>query len=467
MFGGVVYRDYPDPVNVARLDYGALRLIHHMHRYGIRVDLPLLRSIASDIRARQAEIIEEIPGVIGDYRYSKTTCKKTKSLVTFVQVHEPFNINSPDHVAQLLFHHLKVQGEAQVELTATRKRESTSDDVLDPFMKTHPVVPMIAEYRELEKIAGTYAEPLQLMADSDSRIHTHFNPTTASTGRLSSSNPNCQNIPTRSELGRRIRMAFIASPGCVLLSNDLSQIEMRWAAHGSGDSNMIQVFWDGLDIHTKTTCAIFGRDYNTVVGWETTDPARYKAWKAAERAPCKNLGFGVLYGLTPLGLRRNIFNESEGRINWTEEQCTTFIEQFFTVYPGLRDFMDLQYRRAQRYAMVWDAFGRPRLVPEGRSTHKRIRNEGLRKAGNHYEQASAQGTIKLAMAELVPVYEEINTMGKCLPLLQIHDEIISEVDAGIADEVAMLFSSVMSKASPLCVPVESSSDTGERWGELK
>ena len=183
MFGGVQFRDYPDVENIGRLDHNALPLIHAMHTHGIRVDIPLLKAIASDIRARQVEIIASLPDVIGDYQYTKLSKKRTKAGAAFVHIHEPFNINSPNHVAQLLFHHLKVQGDSPVEMTPSMKRESTSDDVLDPYMKVHPVVPMIAEYRELEKIAGTYAEPLQTMADSNSRIHTRFNPTTASTGQ--------------------------------------------------------------------------------------------------------------------------------------------------------------------------------------------------------------------------------------------------------------------------------------------
>lgn len=466
MFGGVEFRDYPDVDNIGKLDFGALPLIHQMHTNGIRVDIPLLKAIASDITTRQTEILADLQTQIGGYQYSKTQKKAVKGAVHFVKVTEPFNIGSPDMVAHLLFKHLRVQGNSQIELVPSHKRESTSDDILEPYAK-HPVVASILEWRELDKIRGTYAEPLQLMADSDSRIHTHFNPTVASTGRLSSSAPNCQNIPTRSKIGKRIRQAFIASPGNVLLSNDLSQIEMRWAAHGSQDETMIQVFWRKEDIHTKTACGVFDRDYDTVTSWEVTDPTRYKSWKAEERAPSKNLGFGVLYGLTPPGLKRNIFNESEGRIDWTEEKCEGFITKFFTVYPGLQGFIDLQHWRAQRFAMVWDAFGRPRLVPEGRSTHKRIRNEGCRKAGNHYEQSSAQGTIKLAMAELAPMYTEMNTLATCLALLQIHDELISEVSREIAEEVAAIISYVMSKASPLLVPVESSSDMAERWGDLK
>ena len=273
------------------------------------------------------------------------------------------------------------------------------------------------------------------------------------------------NIPVRSELGKKIRFAFLSSPNCTLVSADLSQIEMRWAAHGSGDPTMIRVFHEGLDIHATTACNIFGRDYNDVMSWDQSSP-QFKKWKAEERAPSKNLGFGVLYGLTAPGLQRNIFNESSGRIDWTEEKCQGFIDKFFTVYPGLRTLMDIQHRRAQRYAMVWDAFGRPRMVPEGRSAHTRVRNEGLRKAGNHYEQSSAQGTIKLAMAEIHPICEELCQDYRCFPLVQVHDQLIFDVDNEIAQEFGLILQDVMQKSSPLDVPVLSSLDTAERWGAV-
>lgn len=465
MYGGVEYRDYPDPENIHKLDHGCLPIIHAMQKYGFRVDIHLLQAISSDIQLRQAEIVNTIPSLIGSYQYTKVVKKTVKSGTSYVTAYEPFNIGSPDHIAQLLFRELKVQGDSPVELTPTRKRESTSDDILEPFTKSHPVVKVILEWRELDKIRNTYAEPLQQLADSDSRVHTRFNVTVASTGRLSSSAPNIQNQPTRSEIGKRIRQAFLSSPGCLLVSADLSQIEMRWAAHGSSDESMITVFHEGADIHTTTACNIFGRDYNDVMSWDQSSP-QFKKWKAEERAPSKNLGFGVLYGLTAPGLQRNIFNESAGKIDWTEEKCGEFIEKFFNVYPGLRGLIDLQHRRAKRYGMVWDAFGRSRLVPEGKSCHTRIRNEGLRKAGNHYEQSSAQGTIKLAMAEIHPVSEELCKDFTCFPLVQVHDQVIFDVSKEIAEDFGWELQRIMQGASPLDVPVLSSLDIGERWGEL-
>jgi DNA polymerase-1 len=313
------------------------------------------------------------------------------------------------------------------------------------------------------------------LVDADSRLHTSFNVTVAATGRLSSSNPNLQNIPIRStllvrvgntlvKLGVAIRNAFITSPGCVLVSVDRGQDEMRWAAHGSQDSNMMAVFHKRQDIHWKTTCAIFDHDYDAVMKMKGT--AEFERMKKEERAPCKNLGFGVLYGLTAPGLQRNILVESAGDIDWSEEKCQGFINQFFDVYPGLRSFMELQYSRARRYAMVWDAFGRVRLVPEGRSALKKIANEGMRKAGNHYEQSSSQGGVKLAMAEINVEMRERDKQSQCKPALQIHDQIVGDVDKRIAKEFGESMKVKMEGSVQLHVPSESTLEYAERWGEL-
>lgn len=452
MFNGVHFSDYPDPDNISVMDHACLPMIHDMQRFGIRLDVPFLNSLTVEIKQKQEDILYEIDIYLGTYQDFNG------------KSYQPFQIGSPDHVSRLLFESLKVQGDDLVPMTPKGKRFTTSDDVLEIFRTRHPVIGLILEWRELEKIRSTYTEPLPMHVDSESRIHTSFNVTVAATGRLSSSNPNLQNISVRSELGRRVRNAFIASPGCVFVSVDRGQDEMRWAAHGSQDSNMMQVFHNRQDIHWKTTCAIFNHDYDSVMKMKGT--AEFDRMKREERAPCKNLGFGVLYGLTAKGLQRNILVESAGDIDWTEEQCQKFILQFFDVYPGLRSFMDLQYSRARRYAMVWDAFGRVRLVPEGRSALRKISNEGMRKAGNHFEQSSSQGGVKLAMAEINVEMRERTKTHQCLPALQIHDQIVGDVDKRIAKEFGESMKMKMEGSVELHVPSESSLEYAERWGDL-
>ena len=463
--GGVRYIDAPCPDNVARLDYGAMPMIADMQKNGIRLDCPQLHALTRRILTRHSEIESQVRSHIGAYQYQHE--KKG---------YEPFKIGSRDHLSQLLFEHLQIQGHAPLERTPAGKRFEVSEDVLSPFKKTHPIVPLILEWHSIEKLRNTYTAVLPGQVDSASRLHTKFNVTVAATGRLSSSSPNLQNIPIRSTLtldhpqgwglGRQIRAAFIASHGCVLVSYDLSQIEMRVAAHGSQDPTMLEVFQRDEDIHAKTACGVFGRDYYDVMSWDKKSP-EFAKWKKEERAPSKNLGFGVLYGLTAEGLQRNILTESEGQIDWEVARCQGFIDQFFILYPELRRLMDLQYRRARRYGMVWDMFGRVRLVPEAKSAHKRISNEGERKAGNHFEQSSAQGVIKLAMAELTPVFELFNRSNTCLPLLQIHDQILVEVDQSIADEVGLVGQYTFEHAAPLNnVPTLSSLDISDNWGDL-
>lgn len=284
---------------------------------------------------------------------------------------------------------------------------------------------------------------------------------------------NCQNIPTRTPLGAEVRNAFIADPGWRLLSVDLSQIEMRWAAHRSKDATMMSVFWNKEDVHTRTTCNVFGLDYKDVAkiaavcDADMASPEEvkwYKAFKKEKRLPCKTVGFGVLYGQSEMGLQSSLATEG---VYWTEDECKDLIEnKFFAVYPGLRDMLARDHATARRYAMIWDDFGRVRLVPEAKSTHRWISDAGIRKAGNHPEQSGSQNGLKLAMAELndvlLPDFE-----GYLHPLLQIHDEIIWGVHPDVDEQAAFEVTEIMKNAVPLDVPVESSSDIAERWGELK
>lgn len=475
LYNGVRFIDRPSPLNVRRLDLGCLPMIHKMHTHGIRVDLPFLRHLQTDFTSRQQQISHQILSSIGS---SYQDFYKGK--------YQPFNISSPDQVERLLFHHLQIQGQDQVAMTKSAKRISTSDDVLEKYRDRHPACGLILDYRELDKLLGTYVIPLQLKADSSSRVRTRFSPTTAATGRLSSLDPNLQTIPARSALGKLIRKAFISSPGNVLISCDLSQIEMRWAAHLAQDPTMMGVFTREEDIHDRTACEIFSRDLATItllkkrVKSSEASPGEieeYKYFTQFERLPSKTLGFGILYGQTAQGLLDSIMlskdpnwtveERARFEAKWTLGECEKLIAQWYAVYSKIREWMELQYSRARRFGKVWDAFGRMREVPEVYSVHKRIRSEGLRKAGNHGVQGSAQGTIKLSMAELDPISDVFNGSGVCWPLLQIHDELITEVDKGQQKSWAECAVEVMENATPLSIPVRSSSDVAERWGDLK
>ena len=465
MYGGVEFCDYPNPLNANRIDTLALPMVHDMHRFGIRLDVPLLNSMSAELGEKLTLLEAAAQETIGN-AYQDTNGKGVRT---------PFMITSPDHVSRLLFEHLKVQGDDPVPMTEKGARFATSDDILQLFSKRHPVIPNILEHRSLSKVKGTYADPLPLLVDDLDRLHTSFNVTIAATGRLTSSNPNLQNIPIRTEIGKRIRQAFIAEYGCVLVSCDLSQIEMVWAAHRSQDPTMMEVFHKGQDLHSRTACIVFDRDYDYIMGLsakvdnETATPEEVKEWKyfkSFQRLPCKTTGFGVLYGQTAEGLQASLMSEG---IDWALDLCEDFIvNKFFGVYKMLKVMLDRDYSRAMRYGLIWDDFGRVRLVPEAKSALKWIANEGTRKAGNHPEQSSAQGTIKLAMAALTPIYRALNGRNGLVvrPLLQIHDQLIWEVSSWFAQEWAATVKYEMENATRLLIPVRASSDIGGSWAEL-
>lgn len=463
LFGGVHYSNFPDPDNITVMDMGCLPMIHDFHRHGIRIDVPFLHGLTKRIKTIQEEIEFETAIHIGDYQYRNPT---KGSL-------EPFKIGSRDHIAQLLFEDLKVQGNAPVPMTPKGKRFEVSEEILEPFKKNHPVVSGINEWFKVDKLRNTYSETLPLLVDNNSRLHTQFNATVAATGRLSSSNPNLQNIPIRSALGKEIRRAFTCEPGWTLVSVDLAQIEMVWAAHRSQDPTMIRLFTLGEDMHDRTTCNVFGYEYAEIAALKKlvksglatpVQQQELKDYTQFKRLPCKTVGFGVLYGQTAEGLQASLASEG---VFWTLEQCEDFIvNKFFEVYPKLKIMLEADYRFARRYALICCEFGRVRLVPEAKSQIKRIANEGTRKAGNHPEQASAQGTIKIAMARIKVLCDRLGEK-VVKPLLQIHDELIFQAIVSFAKEFAELARIEMEAATPLSIPVRSSSDIADRWGDFK
>lgn len=463
MYGGIHFSSGPDPDNISRMDHGAMAMIHDFHRFGIRTDVPYLNSMSDRINTREREIESIVRGHIGSYQY-----RHSKHGLM------PFSIGSRDHLSQLLFEELRVQGDVPLARTPAGKRFEVSEEVLKPFASNHPIVPLINEWHSIDKIRNTYSDTLPLLVDTESRLHTTFNVTVAATGRLSSSNPNLQNIPIRTKLGKEVRGAFISSPGMVLVSNDLAQIEMVWAAHRSQDPVMLDIFRRRQDLHTRTACVVYHLDYEErmaltrLVEAKQATPAQiadYNYFKQFQRLPCKTVGFGVLYGQTPEGLQTGLAADG---IFWTIEQCTEFVEKsFFGVYTKLREMLERDYATVKRYGLIWDDFGRVRLVPEAKSALKKISNEGTRKGGNHPEQSGAQGNIKISMASLTPLYRRLNSMGIVVrPLLQIHDQLISEVQADFAEEWGSLVSQDMENAVPLSIPVRSSCDIAERWMEL-
>lgn len=330
---------------------------------------------------------------------------------------------------------------------------STESKTMDLYRDKHPIVNMITDWRALGKLQSTYVKPLQYKADDNGRVHTKFSNTRTETGRLSSSDPNLQNIPTRTEDGKQIRHAFIARPGCVLLAADYSQIEMRCMAHVAEDSTMIRMFMDDADIHSETAARMFKIPLDQVD-------------KNTHRRPAKSVGFGVAYGMSALGLQDQM--KAQG-VDYTERECQDLIAAWYGVYPGIYQYMDMVKAEARRKGMVRDFFGRCRLIPETLSALPRIFNAGLRQAGNFPIQSMAQQIIKQAMGDLVPIYREITEGGKyhCDPLLQIHDELVFEVSDEIVDVAECVITATMESAVELSIPTPVDCHTGHTWGELK
>jgi DNA polymerase-1 len=465
-YGNVRILDAPCLPNVARLDHNCLRMVHRFHRHGTQLDTTLLSTLTQEFTQRMDSIRARIKDLCG------------------VEV----NPNSGDQLALLLFEQLGLVPKGGKRKTPTG-RDVMDSDTLAGLKDSHPVIPLVEEYRQLDKLRGTYSAKLPGMVDRETgRLHTTFRHTNTNTGRLSSEAPNLQNIPARTRDGMRIREAFVAGRDrlgrqCVLGACDLSQIEMMLAGDLSQDHMMLQAFRDGLDIHTETAINVFELDravYRRLadlakreeageeVVWGPGEKEEWKRFKQEIRLPSKTVGFAILYGQTAAGLQLNILGN--GGPFLALEECEDLIRGWFRVYEGVRDWLELQHSRATRYGMVWDWFGRIKLTPEALSSLPRIRRGAYREAGNMPIQATAQGIIKLVMAEvmdLVEAYEDAYPDSRCWPVLQIHDELVFELSPDIAQEFLEDVRRVMVSAIRLCIPVGASAATGANWACLK
>ena len=434
-YNGVRIMDWPSPHNVRRLDMGALPMLHEFHRHGVLLDQEHFRNLESKVREELAQ--------------SLARCWREGG--------RQFNPGSPDQVAQLLFEDMALKPVLGTKRTGGGKISTDADTLKQ--MRHEPVVDAILKYRELAKLKGTYIDTMPGMVGPDGRLRTTFRHTNAATGRLSSEEPNLQNIPTRTELGKQIRHGFVAGKGNVLASIDLSQIEMVVAGDISQDRLLCQAFRERVDIHTMTAMLAFQLP---------DDAPTWPDFKDKYRLPAKTVGFGILYGQTPEGAQENII--AQGGSYRPLGEIEALIGNWFRVYDGVHRWMQQQYARVRRYGMAWDSFGRARIIPEGRSVIPRVQAAGLRQAGNMPIQATAQGIIKLAMAEIqdwVTVYRSWYPNEIIWPLLQIHDELIFELSEPVAEEWCELCKNIMTSAVRLTVPVGASAALGHSWGELK
>lgn len=349
-----------------------------------------------------------------------------------------FNVQSPKQLGEVLFEKLRL---AVQKKTAKTKSYSTDNEVLEKLRDDHPVIPLILEYRMLSKLKGTYLDPLQGWVDpSDGRIHARFNQTVAATGRLSSSEPNLQNIPMKGEWGPRIRHGFAAAPGHLFVGADYSQIELRMLAHLSGDQGLAGVFASGQDIHTATAAEIFGVSEALV----TSDMRR----------GAKAVNFGIIYGLGAFGLARDI--------GVSRSEAAAFIGRYFARFPSVRAYIESVEKSVMEKEEVVTILGRRRLFAGIARAAKPLQQALLRQAVNTAIQGSAADLIKKAMVDVEPALPKEAKL-----VLQVHDELVIEAPEPLAAKAASILKDAMEQAMKLSVPIVASVSQGKRWDELK
>ena len=350
----------------------------------------------------------------------------------------PLNINSPKQLGELLFEKL-----ALPPVKKTKTGYATNADVLDKLKDKHPIIPAIMDYRMLTKLKSTYADGLSKVIDSDGRIRTTFQNLVTATGRLSSTEPNLQNIPVRNDLGAEIRKMFVAKPGHVLVDADYSQIELRVLAHIADDETMQQAFISGMDIHTVTASQVFS------VPKEDVTPL--------QRRNAKAVNFGIVYGISEFSLSEDI--------GVSRYEAKAYIDSYLNNYHGVRDYMKQVVQDARDLGYTQTIYGRRRYIPELKNSNFMVRQGAERIALNTPIQGTAADLIKLAMIRVDKALKSRYPTAKLL--LQVHDELIVECPEEISDDVAKLVSSEMQNVAQLKVPLLAEAKIGKTWYEAK
>ena len=394
-----------------------LNVLFDMERVGFQVDTDVLRDIGARLSARENELRDSIYAL----------CDAGE-----------FNINSPKQLGDVLFNHLGLRAGRK-----TSKGFSTDAETLEALRDDHPVIPHILEYRQVSKLHGTYIDALIRKVDTEGRIHTFFDQTGTATGRISSAEPNLQNIPVRTDMGREIRRAFVARPGCVLVDADYSQIELRILAHFSGDPAMVDAFRQGQDIHARTAAEVAGIDIADVT--------------PQLRSHAKAVNFGLVYGISDFGLARNT--------GMSRKEAAAFIEKYFAAYPGVQTFMKKAVADGYAEGLARTLFGRVRKLPELKSSNYNMRSFGERAAMNTPVQGTAADIIKLAMVRVHQALRDGGYQSKLI--LQVHDELIIEAPEAEAESVAKLLKTCMENVITLSVPLVAEVKTGHSWYETK
>ena len=387
-----------------------------MEQNGIRVEADALKQYGDQLAGKIAELEKEI----------------------YEEAGETFNINSPKQLGVVLFENMKLPGGRK-----TKTGYSTAADVLEKLAPEHPVVAKILEYRQYTKLKSTYADGLANYIQDDGRIHGKFNQTITATGRISSTEPNLQNIPVRMELGRLIRKVFIPEEGYRFVDADYSQIELRVLAHCSGDEHLIQAYKEQSDIHRITASQVFHIPFDEVT--------------PQQRRNAKAVNFGIVYGISSFGLSQDL--------SITRKEAAKYIDDYFATYPGIKTFLDHAVTHAKEEGYVVTLFGRRRPVPELSSSNFMQRSFGERVAMNSPIQGAAADIIKIAMIQVNQRLKDQKMKSRLV--LQVHDELLIEAYEPELDEVQNILKEEMEHAAELKVPLEIDMHTGDNWYEAK
>jgi DNA polymerase I len=386
-----------------------------MERHGIRVDPGRLEVFAKELERQVDNLTREIYALAG----------------------EEFNIGSPKQLAYILFEKLKLP-----VVKRTKTGYSTDADVLEQLALGHELPARIIEHRTLAKLKSTYADALPTLVNPvTGRIHTSFNQLVAATGRLSSSNPNVQNIPVRTELGRRIRAAFVPEAGWRFVAADYSQIELRILAHVSGEESLIEAFRRGEDIHARTASEVFGVPIDAVT--------------SEQRDIAKTTNFSVIYGVTAFGLSRGL--------DISTKQAQEFLDRFFERHPKVKAYLERTVAEGRERGFVQTLLGRRRYIPELKSGNPNLRGFAERMATNAPVQGTAADLIKIAMVRMAGALAESGLESRML--LQVHDELLFEAPEAEVPRLEALARQVMESAMTLDVPLKVDIKTGVDWAQ--
>jgi len=403
------------------LEMPLVSVLADMEMAGIALDTDFLNQMSEELSERLAEIESQIYAAVG----------------------EPFNLNSPQQLSDAIFNRLQLEPPDRTRRTSSGYY-STAAGVLEELQGKHEVVDWVLEYRELSKLKSTYLDALPLQVNPQTgRVHTSYNQTGSVTGRIASSDPNLQNIPIRTEMGRQVRHGFVASPGYLLLGVDYSQVELRIVAHMANDQAMLDAFRAGQDIHATTAAAIYGVPLNEVT--------------PEQRRRSKGINFGLIYGMSAYGLTRYT--------DLTLAESEDFMQAYFQKFPGVKSYLDNIRRLAAEQGYVETLLGRRRYFPGLKNqSNRNIRNREEREAINAPIQGTAADIMKIAMLRIPDALAEAGL--KARMLLQVHDEVVLECPREELQSTAALVKQVMENAYQLSVPLRTEARFGSNWGEM-